>query len=123
MSKKPKIQIVHDVNDIPQFANEDEEHVFWETHEFGDDLLENVPPEDQPELTLPPRNKTRSTPITIRFDDYMVARVKDVAEHLGVRYQTLVKSFVAERVLQEEERLGIVPVLENEDSREPARRL
>jgi hypothetical protein len=33
---------VHGRDDVPQFANEDEEWEFWRTHELGDDVWDQA---------------------------------------------------------------------------------
>lgn len=122
MTRKQRTKVIHDMSDIPEFANETEEHEFWDTHALGDELLEQVPPEDRPELDLQPRSRTRSTPVTIRFEDQLVARLRALAERRGMRYQTLLKGFVAERLFQEEEREGIIPSPDAGTGRDAGRR-
>lgn len=39
--KRPRT-IVHSLDEIPAFANECEEHEFWSTHEFSDELMEQA---------------------------------------------------------------------------------
>jgi hypothetical protein len=47
--------VIHSLDDIPVFADEDEEAAFWCTHEFSDELWESLPhvPDDE----LPPVRK------------------------------------------------------------------
>ena len=50
--------------DIPEFANEDEEHAFWSTHCIGEHFVQHVgllPPEARPAYSLL-QNKTESNP-------------------------------------------------------------
>src|SRR5581483_4531989 len=54
---------VESLDDIPDFANEDEEAEFWATHSFGERLLDQMGPIDDGSLP-PPRERTR--PVAIR---------------------------------------------------------
>ncbi len=47
---------VESPDDIPDFANEDEEHEFWSTHSFGELLLAEMGPLDD---VLPPPQHRR----------------------------------------------------------------
>ena len=49
----------------------------------------------------------RSGPIAVRFEDDTVARLKTLAERKGMGYQTLLKTFVQERLYEEEKREGV----------------
>lgn len=89
---------------IPQFANQEDQAQFWETHEFGAELLSRLAPLDP--TVFPVRG--RSKPIAIRFDEDILARLKAVAARKGKGYQSLVKEFVAERLYDEEKREGIL---------------
>ena len=57
---------VNDWSEVPDFANEDDEHEFWRTHSFGDALLDQMErtPRD-PDLppVIPSSNET-ATPGT-----------------------------------------------------------
>jgi len=50
----------------------------------------------------------RSGPIAVRFEDDTVARLKTLAERKGMGYQTLLKTFVQERLYEEEKREGVL---------------
>ena len=52
-----KLAIVYRLEDIPNFANEAEEHAFWATHELSDALWDEAPPFAPGELP-PPRSGT-----------------------------------------------------------------
>lgn len=101
--------LLHDMNEIPEFSNEAEEHAFWETHAFSDELLAKVKPEEEPALDLPPRKKTGSKSITLRLDADSLRRVKILADMKETPYQTLIKTFVNDRLYEEEKREGIIP--------------
>jgi hypothetical protein len=98
---------VERMEDIPNFANEDEEDQFWSTHRFGDailDQMETVPVEGDD--VLPPA-RPRSTPVPIRFPDEVIRRAKALAAVRNTGYQTLLKEFVIERLYEEEKRAGL----------------
>jgi hypothetical protein len=64
-----------------------------------------------------PRQRTR--PINVRFDDFTLGRLKELADRRNVGYQTLLKEFVVERLYEEEKREGILAVEKRAISRIP----
>jgi len=96
---------VNSLDEIPRFANEDEEHEFWSTHSLGQPLLDQMGPVDDGSLP-PPRSRTR--PVAVRFDDDTIRRLRGLARLKGKGYQTLLKEFVVERLYEEEKRAGLV---------------
>lgn len=100
-----KLKEVNSPEEIPDFESEEEEAEFWSTHSFGDGLLEKMGP--IPEGVLPPA-RPRTKPISMRFDEDVLARVKTLAETKRKGYQTLMKEFVVERLYEEEKREGIL---------------
>lgn len=97
--------IIHSSDDIPTFADEDEERAFWATHEVSDELAEAAEPIPDDELP-PPRPRSRT--ITLRIESDTLARLKFVAERKGMAYQTMLKDFLVEPLYEEEKRAGIV---------------
>jgi hypothetical protein len=98
---------VENLDDIPDFTDEDEEHAYWSTHSFGERLLDQMRPLDELDDELPPpRERTR--PVAIRFDDDVINRLKALARLKHKGYQTLLKEFVVERLYEEEKRAGLV---------------
>jgi uncharacterized protein (DUF4415 family) len=110
--------IVERIEDIPDFANEDEEHQFWSTHTFSEALMDQAKPieEIDPELArmLAAERKRRdlererTRPIAIRFDADTLKRLRALASAKGTGYQTLLKTFVMERLYEEEKREGLL---------------
>lgn len=101
------MQTIERMEDIPVFANEDEEHRFWSTHSFSDALLDqmqSVPPEGDD--FFPPA-RPRTTAVPIRFSPDVIARTKALAAKRNTGYQTLIKEFVLERLYEEEKRAGL----------------
>ena len=98
---------VHRVEDIPAFADEEEEHEFWGVHELGPELFDR--PEATAGRTLPlPPARPRTRPVAIRFDGDILRRLKGLAAKKGTGYQTLLKEFVIERLYEEEKREGLI---------------
>jgi hypothetical protein len=58
--------------------------------------------------TRPPRPRGRTTPIAVRFDEFTIKRLKDLAALRNTGYQTLLKEFVVERLYEEEKRERIL---------------
>lgn len=90
--------VVNQPEEIPAFANEDEEHEFWGTHELGPGMLARRRRSREP----------RTRPVPIRFDSVTLTRLRRLADRRGVGYQTLLRQFVLERLYEEEIRDGVV---------------
>ncbi|MGH2911737.1 MAG: hypothetical protein ACRDJ3_04600 [Solirubrobacteraceae bacterium] len=58
--------------------------------------------------TRPPRARGRTTPVAVRFDEFTIKRLKDLAASRNTGYQTLLKEFVVERLYEEEKRERIL---------------
>ena len=94
--------------DIPQDMSEAEAAEFWSTHSFSDELLaemERVPLEGNG--SLPPARSTDSKRISLVLEQDTLTRLKKLARKKGMGYQTLLKSFVGERLYEEEKREGM----------------
>jgi hypothetical protein len=100
----PELVEIQSWREVPKFSSEQEEAEFWNTHALGEELLVEDPVGD-PRLA-PPRPRT--TPISFRFDERTVARLKALARRRHTGYQTLAKEFVLERLYEEEKREGII---------------
>jgi hypothetical protein len=96
---------IRQLEEIPLFQNEAEEHAFWAAHEFSDSLWDQAEPFGPDELP-PARSVTR--PVAIRFDAHTLERIKVLARKRHKGYQTLLKEFVTERLYEEEKREGLV---------------
>ncbi len=107
-------------DEIPPFHSEAEEHEFWSTHDFGPGLLDEMRPDGDPELPSPAevrahiaKRKTdrgeRTQPVPIRFDADVLKRLRLLAARKKTGYQTLLKTFVVERLYEEEKREGLLP--------------
>ena len=56
--------------------------------------------------TAPPK---QPAPISLRLEADTVRRLRALAAKKGTKYQTLLKTFVQERLYEEEKREGLVP--------------
>lgn len=81
---------------IPKFKNEDEEREFWATHDLTD-YLDHFKPVELDLSGLKPSTET----ISLRLPQYLLARIKELANFKDVPYQSLMKIFLAEKVEQE----------------------
>jgi predicted DNA binding CopG/RHH family protein len=83
---------------IPKFQNEEEESSFWESHELTDFLEDTVPTNFR---FVGPR--PRKVLISLRFDQETIDKLKVIAEHKGLGYQTLIRMWVIEQLAKESE--------------------
>ncbi len=84
---------------------EAEEAEFWSTHSMSEEFIDNAEPVPE-DMLPPPRPRTR--PISLRLDDDVLRRLKDMARKKHKGYQTLLKEFVVERLYEEEKREGVL---------------
>jgi predicted DNA binding CopG/RHH family protein len=80
---------------IPRFANETEERRFWETH----DSTEYVDWDKAVDARFP-NLKPSSTSISLRLPLPLLERIKIAANKRDVPYQSLIKTWLAEKVGQ-----------------------
>lgn len=81
---------------IPKFKTEDAERDFWATH----DSTEYIDWSKATEVVFPNLKPSTET-ISIRLPQYLLARIKQLANSKDVPYQSLIKVFLAERVERE----------------------
>jgi hypothetical protein len=105
MGRRDAKSVVERAEDIPSFASEEEEARYWSEHELGDKMLDSM--ESLGEDVLPPP-RTVARPVSVRFETQLLDRLRALARRRGVRYQTLLKQFVLERLYEEEQREGLV---------------
>lgn len=98
---------IHSMEEIPSFTSEAKEAAFWGSHQLSDELVAAGEAEpDSDDLLPPPR--ARTIPISMRFDAHTLRRAKKLAQLRGTGYQTLLRSFVMERLYEEEKREGLL---------------
>ena len=81
---------------IPHFKNEDAEREFWSTH----DSTEYIDWSKAQRVVFPNLRPSTET-ISLRLPQYLLARIKQMANFKDVPYQSLMKIFLAERVEKE----------------------
>lgn len=99
--------IIYDPADIPDFSSEAEEAVFWDAHTVAENLLDRDADELDQLVPAAPRGASKR-PVSLRFDEDTLTRLKQLATKKRTNYQTLVKNFVNERLYEEEKREGLV---------------
>ncbi len=96
---------INSPGEIPENMTEAEEAEFWSTHSLSERFFDEAEP--IPEGILPPP-RPRTRPISLRLDDDVLRRLKDVARKKNKGYQTMLKEFVVERLYEEEKREGVL---------------
>ncbi|MDO9417231.1 BrnA antitoxin family protein [Pararhizobium sp.] len=78
---------------VPEFENESEERAFWETHDSAG-LVDWT----RAEPVRMPNLKPSSASISLRLPADMLERIKIAANKQDVPYQSLIKTWLAEKV-------------------------
>jgi predicted DNA binding CopG/RHH family protein len=78
---------------IPGFTDEAEERRFWEAHDSTDHIDWN-----KAEKVRLPNLKPSTTSISLRLPVSLLERIKVAANKRDVPYQSLIKTWLAERV-------------------------
>jgi hypothetical protein len=98
---------------IPQFTTEEEAREFWETHDSTDywDQMEDVTATPPAQLATGPGragSRARKRPaegrmdlVSLRFPAEMIEAIKEVAAQRHLPYQTLMRSWIGERLEEE----------------------
>jgi predicted DNA binding CopG/RHH family protein len=90
------MNIITSWNDIPEFADEEAEARFWESHELDGRLMAG---------SVHETDARDSTTITLRFDPRMLSRIKRIARSRFLNYQSMMKQWLAERLEDEMRKL------------------
>jgi predicted DNA binding CopG/RHH family protein len=72
---------------LPKFKNEDEERDFWAKMNLAD----YYEPSDAKPVSFP-NLKPTTRPISIRLPEFLIDRIKEKANEMGVPYQSLIKN-------------------------------
>jgi predicted DNA binding CopG/RHH family protein len=83
--------------EIPHFDSEDEEREFWATH----DSTEYIDWDRAEKNPVFPRLKPSTRPVSIRLPESLIAELKMLANKRDIPYQSLMKTFLAEKVREE----------------------
>lgn len=105
MSRPEKLVPLTDPSQIPDNMTEEEARRFWDTHEVTETFLQKAEQADDLPATCAP---TASQSINVRLETNTLKRLKELAARKQVGYQTLLKSFVTERLYEEEKREGLL---------------
>lgn len=81
---------------IPSFKTEHEERHFWKTHDSTDYVDWS-----KAEKVIFPNLKHSTRSISLRLPQALLARIKSLANAKDIPYQSLMKTFLAEKVKQE----------------------
>lgn len=93
--------------EIPVFASEEEEAVFWATQDTADwwEHTEEVPSEDlqiDPEFRARVLERAREKQLlSIRLERRQIALAKRIARDKSIGYQTLMRSWIEEGIRKE----------------------
>ncbi len=90
-------------SEIPEFATEDEEREFWDTHSISAELLEDF---DRP-ARGPMARKMRDVPMP-DLDEETLRRLLELSLMKQVDPRELILRFITERLYEEEKRAGIL---------------
>ena len=80
---------------VPKFKNEDVERDYWAKFD-----LSRFSPSDFEKVSFP-NLKPSSRPISLRLPSFMITRVKEQANEIDVPYQSLIKKYIAQGVLED----------------------
>jgi predicted DNA binding CopG/RHH family protein len=84
---------------IPKFKSENEERKFWAKV----NLAEYLDPSDFEKVSFP-NLKPTSHAISIRIPDYLIIRLKERANEINVPYQSLIKEYIAEGMVRDQDK-------------------
>lgn len=85
---------------IPEFKNEDEEREFWKAHDSTEYLDWR-----EAERAVFPNLKPSTKTISLRLPESMLAELRQLANKRDIPYQSLIKTFLRERIDQEYRRV------------------
>ncbi|MDF1823737.1 MAG: CopG family antitoxin [Verrucomicrobiales bacterium] len=91
------LKTIENWSQIPEFEDEKEEAEFWADHSLDPRLMN---------ASLHRQNVRESTTITLRFDPQMLSRIKRLARHRYLNYQSMIKQWLSERLEEEISKQG-----------------
>ena len=103
MAHEHNIKPIKDPKDNPANLSDEEQIEILMTHGVSEEFLDNTK-----EALEDERPRPRTRPINVRFDDFTLQRLKNLAGRRNMGYQTLLKDFVMERLYEEEKREGVL---------------
>jgi predicted DNA binding CopG/RHH family protein len=87
---------------LPEFQNEEQEREFWSTH----DSTDYVDWSRAKKVVLPKLKPSLRT-ISVRLPETMIEELKVLANKQDVPYQSLLKTYLAERIRAESSQLAV----------------
>ena len=78
---------------IPEFANEQEERLFWENHDSADYVDRK-----KAASVVPPNLKPTTKTISLRLPQHLLDSIKAAAHSRDVPYQSLTKVWLQEKL-------------------------
>lgn len=84
---------------VPELKTEEDVHRFWSTHSLAD-YLDDTEAVDvvirlAPALARRIRERSRKRLLTIRLEEWRIARAKEIARAKGVPYQQLLREWIS----------------------------
>ena len=89
--------IITNWEQVPGFAGEKEEAVFWESAQLDVRLMENS--------IVAGSTSKESVTITLRMDPRMLSRLKWIARSRFLNYQSMIKQWLSERMVEEKNKI------------------
>src|SRR5262245_34973615 len=89
---------------VPAFANERDEHKFWQTHDTS-----ALVDWEQARIAVFPNLKPSTETISLRLPTAVLSELKALANKRDVPYQSLLKVFLADRLVNEMGRVSSAP--------------
>jgi len=86
------LKTIENWGEIPEFSDDKDEAAFWADHTLDPRLMN---------ASLHRQNVRESTTITLRFDPQMLSRIKRLARHRYLNYQSMIKQWLSERLEEE----------------------
>ena len=86
------MKTIENWGEIPEFSDDKDEAAFWADHTLDPRLMN---------ASLHRQNVRESTTITLRFDPQMLSRIKRLARHRYLNYQSMIKQWLSERLEEE----------------------
>lgn len=76
---------------IPNFKNEDDERMFWDSHDSTDYIDWS-----KAKRAIFPNLQLTKKPISLRITESLLVKVKNIANKKDMPYQTLMKQYIAD---------------------------
>jgi predicted DNA binding CopG/RHH family protein len=91
------VKTIQNWTEIPEFPDEKKEAEFWTKHTIDPRLMN---------ASVHRQSVRESTTITLRFDPQMLSRIKRLARHRYLNYQSMIKQWLSERLEEEISKQG-----------------